>query len=64
MAKNIDQSMNDSSHKIMKEMQLLTGKRYHPDVNCHGIDDLLYLFENRCLTTLERGEMLIAYCSV
>ena len=53
-----------TSHRKMKEMQLFMGERYPPDINCRGIENLPYLFENRCLTTLERGETLIAYCSV
>ena len=40
------------------------GERYPPDINCREIENLPYLFENRCLTTLERGETLIAYCFV
>ena len=39
------------------------GERYPPDIDCHEIEKLPYLFENRCLTTLERGETLIACCS-
>ena len=64
MAQNIDQGINDSSHRIMKEMQLLMGERYPLDINCHGIENLPYLLDNRCLTALEGGETPIAYCSV
>ena len=62
--KNIDQSIKDSSHKIMKEMQLLSGKRYPPHIICHEIESLSHLFQNRCLITLEGGETPIAYCSL
>ena len=44
--KIINQSINDSSRRKMKEMQLLMGERYPPDINCHGIENLPYLFEN------------------
>ena len=44
-------------------MQILMGERYPPDINCHGIENLPYLFENRCLITLEGDETPIAYCS-
>ena len=64
MAQNIDQSINDSSYGIMKEMQLLMGERYPLYINCHGIENLLYLFENRCLINLEGGEAPMAYCSM
>ena len=64
MAKNIDQSINDSSHRIMKEMQLLKGERYPPHINCYWIENLPYLFENQCLIIFEGGEAPIAYCSV
>ena len=47
----------------MKEMELLMGERYPPDINCNGIENLPYLFENRCLITHEGGETPIAYCS-
>ena len=60
----MDQSINDSSHRIMKEMQFLMGERYPPHINCHGIENLPHLFGNRCLITLEGGEMPVAYCSV
>ena len=46
MAKNIDQFINDLSHRIMKEMQLLMGERFTLGVNFLGIENLSYLFEN------------------
>ena len=64
MAQGIDQSINDFSHRIMKEVQLLMGERYPLGINCLGIDNLSYLFENRCLITLEGGETPMAYCSI
>ena len=64
MDQNIDQFINDFSHRIMKEIQLLMGERYPLYINGHGIENLSYLFENRCLTTLEGGETHMAYCSV
>ena len=64
MAENIDQFINDFSHRIMKEMQLLMGERYSLYINCHGIENLSYLFENQCLITLEGCETPMAYCSV
>ena len=48
----------------MNEMKFLMGERYSPHINGHGIEDLSYLFENRCFLTLEAGETLIACCSV
>ena len=45
----------------MKEMQLLMGERYPLGINCHGIENLSYLFENRCRLTLEGGETPMAY---
>ena len=36
-------------------MQLLMSERYPVHINCHGIENLPYLFENRCRITLERG---------
>ena len=33
-------------------------------VNCHGIENLPNLFENRCPIALEGGETPIAYCSL
>ena len=63
MAQNIDQCMNDFLQRIMKEMQLLMGERYPLYFNCNWIENLLYLFENRCLITLEGGETPMAYCS-
>ena len=56
MAQNIDQFMNDLSHRIIKEMQLLMGERYSLGINFLGIENLSYVFENRCLITLEEGE--------
>ena len=64
MAQNIDQFVNNFSQRIMKEMQLLVGERYPLYINCLGIENLLYLFENRCLITLEGGETPMAYCFV
>ena len=64
MAQNIDLFINDFSHRIMQEMQLLKGERYPLYINCHGIENLSYLFENRCLIPLEGGETPMAYCSV
>ena len=60
MAQNIDQFINDLSHRIMKEMQLHMDERYHLHINCHAIENLSYLFENRCLITLERSETPMA----
>ena len=48
----------------MKEMQLLMGERSPLYINCHGIENLSYLFENRCIIALEGGETPVAYCSV
>ena len=62
--KNIDKCINDFSHRIMKEMQLFMGERYHLGINCLGIENLSYLFENQCLITLEEGETPMAYCSI
>ena len=56
--------MNDFSHRIIKEMQLLMGERYPLYINYHWIENLPYLFENRCVITLEGSQTLIAYCSV
>ena len=64
MAQNIDQFINDLSHRIMKEMQLLMGERYPLGINFLGIENLSYLFENRCLITLQGGETPMAYCSI
>ena len=64
MAQNIDQCINDFSHRIVKEMQHLMGERYPLDINFLGIENLSYLFENRCLITLEGGETSMAYCSI
>ena len=60
--KNIDQFINDFLHRIMKEMQLLMDERYPLYINCHGMGNLSYLLENRCLITLEGGEAPMAYC--
>ena len=62
--KNIDQFIHDFSHRMMKEMQLLMGKKYLLYINCHGIENLPCLFENRCLVALEGGETPTAYCLV
>ena len=35
------------------------GDRDPLHIYCHVIDNILYLFENICLITLERGEMLL-----
>ena len=64
MTQNIDQFINDFSHRLMKEMQLLMGKRYPLGINCPGKENLSYLFENQCLITLEGGETPMAYCSI
>ena len=64
MAQNIDQCINDFSHKIIKEMQFLMGERYPLGVNFLGIEDLSHFFENRCLIALEGGETPMAYCSI
>ena len=61
---NIDQFINDFSHRIMKEMQFVMGERYSLYINCHGIENLPYLFENRCPITLEGGETPMVYCSL
>ena len=49
---------------MIKEMLLLMGERYPLYINCHGIENLSYLFENRFLVTLEGDETPMAYCSV
>ena len=64
MAQNIDKFINDLSHRIMKEMQLLMGERYPLGINFLGIENISCLFENRCLITLEGGETPMAYCSI
>ena len=64
MPENIDQSINDFSHRIMKEMQVLLGERYPLGINCLGIENLSYLFENQCSITIEGGETPMAYCSI
>ena len=64
MALNIDQCINDFSHRIMKEMQILMGERYPLGINCLGIENLSYLFENQCLITVEEGETPMAYSSI
>ena len=48
----------------MKEMQLLMGERYPLGINSLEIENLLYLFENRCLITLEGDGTPMAYCSI
>ena len=53
-----------SINSIMKEMQLFVGERCHLGINCLGIENLSYLFENQCLITLEEDEMPMAYCSI
>ena len=64
MAKNIDQFINDLSHRTMEEMQLLVGERYLLGINCLGIENLSYLFENQCLITLKGGGTPMVYCSI
>ena len=64
MAKNIDQFINDLSHRIMKEMQLLVGERYLLGIKSLEIENLSYLFENQCLITLEGGGTPMVYCSI
>ena len=64
MAQNIDQCINDLSHRIMKEMQLLVDERYPLGINFLGIENLSYLFENRCLIALEGDKTPMAYCSI
>ena len=64
MTQNIDQFINDLSHGIMKEMQLLMGERYPQGINLLGIENLSHLLENRCLITLEGGVTPMAYCSI
>ena len=64
MTQNIDQFINDLSHGIMKEMQLLMGERDPQGINLLGIENLSYLLENRCLITLEGGVTPMAYCSI
>ena len=64
MAQNIDQCINDFSHKITEEMQFLMGERYPLGINFLGIENLSHLFENRCLIVLEGGETPMAYCSI
>ena len=64
MAQNIDQCINDFSHRIVKEMHLPMGERYPLGINFLGIENLSYLFENRCLITLEGVETSMAYRSI
>ena len=64
MAQNIDQCINDFSHKIIKEMQFLIGERYPLGINFLAIENLSHLFENRCLIALEGKETPMAYCSI
>ena len=54
MVQNIDQCINDLSHKIIKEMQFLMGERYPLGINFLGIENLSHLFENRGLIALLR----------
>ena len=42
MAQNIDQFMNDFSHRTMEEMQILMSERYPLYINCHGIENLSF----------------------
>ena len=58
------QCINDFSHRMMKEMQLLMCERYPLGINCLGIENLSYLFENQCLITLEGGETPMVCCSI
>ena len=37
------------------------GERYPLCINGHGIENLSYLFENKCLVALDGGETLTAY---
>ena len=62
MTQNSDQCINDFSHRIMKEMQLLMGERYPLGINCLEIENLSYLLERRCFLTLKGGETPMAYC--
>ena len=64
MVQNNDQFINDFSHRIMKEMQLLMDERYPVGINCLGIENLLHLFESRCLITVEGSETPMVYCSI
>ena len=64
MTQNINQCINDLSHRIMKEMQLLMGEGYPLGIDFLGIENPSYVFENRCVITLEGGETLMAYCSI
>ena len=48
----------------MNEMKLFMAERYPVSINCLGIENLSYLFENRCLMTLEGGATPMAYCSI
>ena len=64
MAQNIDQCISDLAHRIMKEIQLLIGERYPQGINFLGTENLSYVFEDRCLITLEGSETLMAYCSI
>ena len=52
-----NQSINDYLHRTMKGMQLLMGERYPLHINCRGIEIFPYLFEIRCLITLEGGDL-------
>ena len=53
IAENINQCINDFSHRIMREMQFLMGERYPLGIDCLGIVSLSCLFENQCLITIE-----------
>ena len=53
---NIDQIMNDPSHRSIKKMQLFVGERHPLHINRHWIENLCYLFENRCHITLQRDQ--------
>ena len=64
MAQNMNQFINDFSHRITKEMQLLMVERYPLGMNFLGIENLSYMLENRCLITLEGGEKPMANCSI
>ena len=48
----------------MTEKWPLMVERYPLGINCLGIENLSYLFENRCLITLEGVETPMAYCSI
>ena len=54
--------MRDSSHRTIKKMQFLRDERCTLHIYCYRVENLLYLSENLCLPTLERGETATAYC--